>query len=139
MSGDLFLDTNLWVYLHARSEPQKQAVVKKLIAGHFDTILISTQVLGELFSVLTKKKLTSPETASAIILEMATTFSVTDIDTAKVFSALDIQSRYAYSYWDSLILASALLNDCPTVFSEDMQHNQLIESKVRIINPFLAD
>jgi predicted nucleic acid-binding protein len=139
MTANIFLDTNLWVYLHAKSEPQKQSVVKKLVADHFEVILISTQVLGELYNVLTKKRLTSPETARAIVLELATTFAVTDIDTPKVLSALDIQNRYAYSYWDSLILASALLNDCTIVFSEDMQHDQLIESKLRITNPFLTD
>jgi predicted nucleic acid-binding protein len=137
MTANVFLDTNLWVYLHAKSEPQKQSAVKSLVAEHFETILISTQVLGELYNVLTKKKLTSPETARAIILEMATTFPVTDIDTPKVLSALNVQNKYGYSYWDSLILATALLSDCAIVYSEDMQHKQLIEDKLPIINPLL--
>lgn len=137
MTANVFLDTNLWVYLHAKSEPQKQSVVKSLVAEHFETILISTQVLGELYNVLIKKKLTSPETARAIILEMATTFPVTDIDTPKVLSALNVQNKYGYSYWDSLILATALLSDCAIVYSEDMQHKQLIEDKLQIINPLL--
>ncbi len=45
--------------------------------------------------------------------------------------------RYGYSYWDSLIIATALQNDCSILYSEDMQHNQLIEGKLRIINPLI--
>jgi predicted nucleic acid-binding protein len=51
--------------------------------------------------------------------------------------ALKLNSKYGYSYYDCLILASALLNDCEYLYSEDMQHNQLIEGKLKIVNPFL--
>ncbi|MCA9935537.1 MAG: PIN domain-containing protein [Anaerolineales bacterium] len=139
MAVNIFLDTNLWVYLHADSVPQKQAIVRKLIVDDFETITISAQVLGELFNVLTKKQLTTPEKARAIVLEMAMTFPVLEIDTAKVITALDIHSQYGYSYWDSLILATAFLNNCQIVYSEDMHHNQLIESSLRIVNPFVAN
>ena len=49
---------------------------------------------------------------------------------------LNIISKYKFSYWNSLIIASALQNNCTILYSEDMQHNQLIENKLRIINPF---
>lgn len=138
MTFNIFLDTNLWVYLHAHSLPQKQLTVRNLIMNDFESIVVSAQVLGELYNVLSKKRLTEPEEARAIVLEMAMTFPVLEIDAAKVITALDIHSKYGYSYWDSLILATALLNDCQTVYSEDMQHNQLIENRLRIINPFGA-
>jgi predicted nucleic acid-binding protein len=41
-----------------------------------------------------------------------------------------------YSYWDSLIIASALKNNCSICYSEDMQHGQLIEDRLKVINPF---
>ncbi|MBW4578546.1 MAG: PIN domain-containing protein [Tildeniella nuda ZEHNDER 1965/U140] len=60
-----------------------------------------------------------------------------DIDTPKVTQALEIASRYGYTYWDSLIISTALASDCTILYSEEMQHNQPIENKLRIINPFL--
>ncbi|GAB4289651.1 MAG: hypothetical protein Fur0025_24150 [Oscillatoriaceae cyanobacterium] len=60
-----------------------------------------------------------------------------DIDSVVLLKALDINEMYNYSYWDSLLIATALSNDCSILYSEDMQHNQLIENKTRIINPFI--
>ncbi len=60
-----------------------------------------------------------------------------EIDLIKVVTALDINSKYGYSYWDSLVIATALNYDCSIIYSEDMQHNQFIENKTRIVNPLL--
>jgi predicted nucleic acid-binding protein len=38
--------------------------------------------------------------------------------------------------WDSLIIATSLQRNCSILYSEDMQHNQVIEDKLRIVNPF---
>ncbi|MBE2198931.1 MAG: PIN domain-containing protein [Anaerolinea sp.] len=138
MTAKVVLDTNLWVYLYAKNAPEKQAPVKKLVAMHFESIVLSTQILGELYHVLTRKKLTTTAVAREIILEIIKTFPVLEIDAVKVVKALDIHTRYGYSYWDSLILATASLHDCDTLYSEDMQHEQLVENKVQIINPFAA-
>jgi predicted nucleic acid-binding protein len=72
-----------------------------------------------------------------IISDIVSTFPVQAIDTLQVLQALEINAKYNYSYWDSLIIATALLSDCSIIYSEDMQHNQLVENKVRILNPFL--
>ncbi|WP_144017662.1 PIN domain-containing protein [Planktothrix sp. PCC 11201] len=55
-----------------------------------------------------------------------------------MITALDINSKYGYTYWDSLVLATALQHNCNILSSEDMQANQLIEQKTIIINPFLV-
>jgi len=51
---------------------------------------------------------------------------------------LDIAERYGFSFYDSLIVNVALLYDCKTLFSEDMQHGQKIENRMVIYNPFLV-
>jgi len=133
MSGRLILDTNLWVYLYAQNEP-KALRVRKLVDGHFSDVVLSTQILGELYPVMTRKALCTPEQAGIIVNEMCLTFPVLAVATEHVLRALEIVNGYGYSYWDSLLLATASLNGCVTVYSEDMQHNQLI-GKLRIINP----
>ncbi|MEH2408880.1 PIN domain-containing protein [Nostoc sp.] len=137
MSNNIFLDTNLWIYLYAKNPPAKYQQVAEIIKKNSSLLLISTQVLGELFHVLTRKKFTSKTDAIAIISDIVNTFPVQAISTTQVIQALEINAQYNYSYWDSLIIATALLGKCSIIYSEDMQHNQLIDNKVRILNPFV--
>ena len=58
------------------------------------------------------------------------------ITKSDIWLAMDIKKRYRFSYWDSLIIASALENSCSIIYSEDMQHCQVIEDNLKIINPF---
>jgi predicted nucleic acid-binding protein len=48
-----------------------------------------------------------------------------------------VRSHYQFSYWDSLIIASALETGCSILFSEDMQDGQVIESTLTIRNPLI--
>lgn len=137
MKDKVLLDTNLWVYLYSHS-PNKSVKVRELVNNNFTSIIISTQILGEFYNVMTKKKLTAKNEVKQIILEMVTNFTIVEIDVLKVITALDINSKYIYTYWDSLVLATALQHNCNILSSEDMQANQLIEQKTIIINPFLV-
>jgi predicted nucleic acid-binding protein len=136
MKDKVLLDTNIWVYLYAKNPPDKSVKVRELVNNHFTSIIISTQILGELYNVLTKKKLKPKDEAKQIILEMVTNFTIVEIDVLKVMTALEINSTYGYTYWDSLVVATALQHNCDILYSEDMQANQLIEKKTRIVNPF---
>ncbi|MFQ4147021.1 PIN domain-containing protein [Chlorogloeopsis sp. ULAP02] len=136
MVDKVMIDTNLLVYLYAKNPPSKYLKVKEIISDNFELLIVSTQILGELYNVLTKKNLTTKEEAKQIIGEIATNFLVVEIDILKVLAALDINSGYGYSYWDSLVISTALLCNCSILYSEDMQHNQLIENKTRIVNSF---
>ena len=137
MTDKVLIDTNLWVYLYAKNPTNKYLKVRQVIADNLATIVISTQILGELYHVLMRKSLILTPEAKDIILELIANFTVLEIDTLKVIQALEINSKYGYSYWDSLIVATALLANCSVLYSEDMHHNQLIESRMRILNPFV--
>jgi predicted nucleic acid-binding protein len=58
-------------------------------------------------------------------------------DHATVETAWAVESRYNLSYWDALIVAAAQAQGCRYLLSEDLQHEQQIDS-VQIINPFLV-
>jgi predicted nucleic acid-binding protein len=137
MTDRIFLDTNLWIYLQDGSSGDKSQRVSDLIRDNAGIILISTQVLGELYHVITRKKIASPQVAGQVVRDLLEDFPVLNIDPPNVKKALEINLRYGYTYWDSLILATALLANCTIVYSEDMQHNQLVESQLRIVNPFV--
>jgi predicted nucleic acid-binding protein len=63
-------------------------------------------------------------------------FEVALLRKSSVDKALSVANQYKYSYWDSLIIASALENKCKILYTEDMQDGQIIEGKLKIENPF---
>lgn len=137
MTGRIFLDTNLWVYLFSE-DIEKGGEVARLIGYNFGNVRLCPQVLSELFNVLTKKKILTPEDASQIVHRVSDEFPVSPIDKTVVKRALDLKLKYHFSYWDSLIISSALGAQCDVLYTEDLQHNQVIEKKLKILNPFFA-
>jgi predicted nucleic acid-binding protein len=49
---------------------------------------------------------------------------------------LQLAERYGYSVYDAMILAAALESGCKQLLTEDLQHQQRIESTLDILNPF---
>jgi predicted nucleic acid-binding protein len=49
--------------------------------------------------------------------------------------ALDVQQRYGFSFYDSLIIAAGLEAGCKTLYSEDLQHGQQVEG-LTVVDPF---
>ena len=139
MTATVFIDSNIWVYYHAMKPAEKFAVAKALIDSNFTSLVVSTQILGELYHVLIRKKMASQANASQIILDLVSEFIIVSIETSQVAKAIEINNRYGYSYWDSLIVATALQSNCNILYSEDMQNGQLIEDRLRIINPFILE
>jgi predicted nucleic acid-binding protein len=132
MSGKAFLDTNIFVYM--QSEPQKNALCMKVIKRF--ACAASTQVLSEICNVFTKK-FSLPITGVLEIIKAVNASCEVSIVTAETIeSALMLKERYHYSYYDSLILASALECECNYLFSEDMSDGQIIENRLEIVNIF---
>jgi predicted nucleic acid-binding protein len=52
--------------------------------------------------------------------------------------AMRLTRRYQLSHWDSLIVAAAMLAGCETLYTEDLQHDQLFDERLRVINPFVG-
>ncbi len=135
MSDNVFLDTNILVYSYSSTEPYKQANAQKLILDTHS--FISTQVLQELTNIITKKFKFSYENASAAIEECCKNSRLVINTKETILLANQIASRYNYSFYDSLIISAALECDCTILYSEDLQHGQLINERLKIINPFL--
>ena len=72
-----------------------------------------------------------------ILTETIFYLPVRTISSKTIRSGLDVHEKYQYSFYDSLIIASALENECSILYSEDLQHNQKIEKSLTIINPFI--
>ena len=137
MTVNVFIDSNLWIYYHSMKPDEKFTKTRSIVLAHFNSLLLSTQILGELYHVLVRKKMASQADAKKVVVDLASEFAIIAVDTNHVFKAIEVNMRYGYSYWDSLIIATALQSNCSILYSEDMQHNQLIEGKLRIINPLI--
>jgi predicted nucleic acid-binding protein len=72
-----------------------------------------------------------------LVAWLESTCAVEIITLASIHLAQDVRERYGFSWYDSLIIASALEADCGQLFSEDMQHGQVISDRLTIVNPFL--
>ncbi len=62
---------------------------------------------------------------------------VLPVDESTIRKSAEIAIRYQLSNWDALIVAAALLAGCETLYSEDLQHNQVFEGQLTVVNPFL--
>jgi predicted nucleic acid-binding protein len=95
-------------------------------------------VLSETANVALKK-LALPLSETAKLLAMLeATCRVEIVTPATMQRALDIAGHYGFSWFDSLIVASALEAGCDTLYTEDLQHGQVIEGKLTVTNPFAA-
>ena len=115
MKGRIFIDSNLWVYLY--SDRDKGNIVRNIIEDYFIDIVLSAQVLGEFFNVLTRKIMRTKKEAREIISDLAMNFEVIEIDKSLVLEAMEISIRYKYSYWDSLIVVAALRTGCSILYT----------------------
>lgn len=137
MSADrVFVDTNVLTYLFDDSEPRKQHAARKRLVGEKREIFVSTQVLQELYVSLTKGKnpISTQEFAEQAVREAAR-YSVVQVDTPLVMSAIAASRKHQVSFWDALILRAAARAGCDVMLSEDLNDGQVIEA-VLIENPF---
>jgi predicted nucleic acid-binding protein len=126
MSGEkVFLDTNVLVYFYSNTDSNKQRKASSEILTH--QCVISTQVLSELSNVSIKKLLLPISQIQRDIQELLNYCTLSIIDADTIIHALTVQSRYGFSYYDSLIIASAIESGCGHLFSEDLSDGQIID------------
>jgi predicted nucleic acid-binding protein len=136
----VFIDTNIIVYAREKDDIKKNAMANNLfkndLADKF--VFISVQVLNELYSTLSRHKVSHDEIAK-LITDLQRDMQVSSITTATINASLKLKEKYHYSWWDSLLLSSALESNCTIIYSEDMQHGQVIENSLKIINPLAGE
>lgn len=137
-----FLDTNIFVYALLASEPLKKQraleLVEQALASHLGCV--SYQVVQEFANVATRKfaqRFTNEECKQFIDAAMQPLNRVAS-SPELINSALDLQSDTHYSFYDCLVLSAALQAGANVLYTEDLQHNQLLGGVLRIVNPFLS-
>jgi predicted nucleic acid-binding protein len=136
----VFFDTKVLVYCFDSSAPQKQSRAKDLIAQALNTRqgVVSYQVVQEFCNVACKnQRLSLPaERILAYVKLVLQPMNLVAPGPELLESALLIRSESGFSFYDSLIIAAARAAQCQVLYSEDMQHGQVLGA-VRVVNPFL--
>jgi len=140
MSGKFFLDTNIFVYSFDVSAPKKAQRAAQLILQAIQTRrgIVSYQVVQEFFNVALRR-FVQPMTSVDAEQYLSTTFRpllAVHSSHALYGEALRLSARFKLSWYDSLIVASAIEGECDVLYSEDLQHGQQFGS-LQLANPFI--
>jgi predicted nucleic acid-binding protein len=130
-----FADRNVILYsLLADQAPVKHAIAIALLKS--DDLILSTQVIGEVSAVLSRKTSLSNQDIRRIAEDLLLRFPVFSVEKEDLLEALSIREEYNMPYWDSLIVAVALRAGANIIYSEDSHDGLVIRGRLTIRNPF---
>jgi predicted nucleic acid-binding protein len=136
--GPVFIDTNVLVYAHDRSETQRQPVAQALLAELWQnrTGALSTQVLQEFYVVATRKY--DPPMSRREARQLVDAYShwqLVQVDVALILAASQLEEHHTISFWDALIVEAARRAGANRLVTEDLQTGRRLAG-VLIHNPF---
>lgn len=132
--GEDFFDTNVVLYLLSADTAKADRAEDLLAIGG----TISVQVLNEFVAVAARKLRMSWIEIREVLAQIRAACVVEPLTIETHERAMRIAERYGLSIYDALIVSAALLADCKTLHSEDMQDGQVIERQLTIRNPFAS-
>lgn len=100
-------------------------------------LVLSIQVLQEFYVQATRATRSDalPHALAVLLIEKWSRFPIQDMTLAVLHVALRIRDTHRLSFWDSTIISAALAQGCDTLYTEDLNHEQVVEG-LRIVNPF---
>lgn len=136
MTPTVFVDANVFIYAHDPAEPAKGARAREWLTRLWRdrSGRTSIQVLNECYANVTRKLRVPPDIAWD---EIARYFAWGPIalDETLLRRAREVERRYRLSWWDSLIVAAALLQDCQVLLTEDLQDG-MVFGTLAVRSPF---
>lgn len=129
----VFLDSNIVLYALGDDDKKSRAAVALIE----DSPWVSTQVINECSHVLRRKLQWSPGKVDEHLSAILRLVQLADVGIGEIRSAWALAERYGFGHYDSLIIAAALQTGSDTLYTEDMQHGQVIEGRLTLINPFV--
>lgn len=136
--GISFIDANILLSAHDRSDPRKQALAADLLHDLWARRIgvLSTQVLQEFYAVATRRwtPVMERQTAREVIAAYAA-WVTQPVDAELILDATVAEETHRLSFWDAMIVEAARRAGAVRVYTEDLNHGQVING-VRIENPF---
>lgn len=138
MHANVFVDSNIWLYaLIKKNDNDLRYVQANQLLSSNIRFTISTQVIREVSINLLKKARMPEAEIRRLISQWYVDCHIVKTTENQFLNASRLRETLALSYWDSLIIAAALESNCSILYTEDMQHGQVIEKRLTLINPFI--
>ena len=139
MTGRVFVDSNVWIYFFTGDDNLKGKIAREYISESVERrcAVISYQVVNEVCCVLKKQKYAEYE-IRRVAEDMMGLCEVCVQSRDVIFLASELREKYSFSYWDSQVVASALISRCDVLASEDMQDGLKINDMC-LVNVFASD
>jgi predicted nucleic acid-binding protein len=99
-------------------------------------LIVSTQVINEVCSVLLRKAAFTEAQIKQTVQDFYDSCFVVELNAEILLNASNLRIRYGFSFWDGLIVASALSANAEILYSEDMQDGLVVDQRLTIVNPF---
>ena len=136
-----FIDTNIWLYrlfddlrIEVTERERKRTIAISLTEN--STTIVSTQVINEVSANLLKKAKFDEDQIKSVIQSLYNRCQVIEFNLIILEVASNLRTQYHLSFWDSLIVASALSAGASILYSEDMQDGLIVANQLTLINPF---
>ena len=126
-----FVDTNIVIYAFESGNKSESALAA------LNGATISVQVLNEFAAVCLRKLRYDRPTLDLLVSGIRALVDPIVPVTEEIHDlAREIVFQYKLGFYDSALIAAALLADCDTFYSEDMHDGLVIEDRLTIVNPF---
>lgn len=139
MKGKYFLDTNILIYSFDETAPLKQKRARQLITQAIESKkgVISYQVVQEFLNIALKtaQLRLSLDAAQSYFQKVLKPLCEIHSSDELYLIAFSVQSKMKVSWYDSLIIAAAIMSEAEFLYTEDLQESRKIEG-VTIKNPF---
>ncbi|HEY5139959.1 MAG TPA: PIN domain-containing protein [Methylococcales bacterium] len=135
-----FIDSNVWIYAATQSQdnpPEARHETARQLITQVQPCL-SVQVINEVTVNLLRKFKFSEAEIRNLVRSFYRNYTVFALDADTFIQASTLREAYQLSFWDSLIVGSALQHQCDLLYSEDMQNSLVVENRLQICNPFAA-
>jgi len=130
MTDKIFIDTNIWLYLFLQDSSCKYKIVEKYFYENDKSLMfISYQVINEVTNQLVRNSFNE----SVIRENIDYLYKICIIHNFSkdtLFLASSLRERYSFSFWDSMVVSSAINCGCSILASEDMQDGLKINNMI---------
>ncbi len=133
-----FVDSNIWIYAVTQSEkvpPDMRHDAARHLIESIEPYL-SVQVINEVSINLIRKFKFSETHIQTLIRSFYQKHTVYPLDADILLRGSALRTRYRFSFWDSIIVSTALQHQCRTLYTEDMGDKLMVNDTLTIVNPF---
>lgn len=133
-----FIDSNIWLYAFIETDDAAKTNQAQNLIRSVEPV-VSTQVINEVCVNLIRKAGFTEEQIYLLVISFFAKYTIIQLDRTILLRASQLRSRYSLSFWDSIIVASAINASASYLYSEDMQDGPSVAQQLQIINPFKSE